>query len=316
MTTRIPNGKFFFFFDEKQYHIVPVENKQLNLLDEVKFEKPDYLAVNTKFLKDSMTFTGLLNRAKRFFSNENIDYTDSNVITNQRIRFKVVSQVVINQQRYRFLPRVDSQFVEDKKFVLFGFHKQPEASIDVCGRYFENQFENVVNLWRQLPPDWYLVIKEHSVAIGDRSHKFFSELLKYPRVVLMDEHADSQKLMQKAQLVCTNTGTMALEAALQGIPSITFSKVWFNVLNYCKHCNWQIFETYNTLADLINEIRSLPNNKEDYSNLINRFAFDGVLTDIVSMPNVLNVNNITKLVEAFVSLIEFNETNKTNITSE
>ena len=307
MVTRIPNGKFHFFYDEKQYKTVLVKNTGVHAATEVKVVKPDYLEINNKTVQNAMSAKGVANRVKRFLTNENIDETDPNVITNQRIRVKVASQEVINQQRYGQLKRVSPEFVEGKKFVLFGFHKQPEASIDVCGRYFDDQFQNVLNIWRQLPPDWYLVIKEHSNAIGDRSYKFFKELLKYPRIVLMNEYANAQELMKKCQLVVTNTGTMALEAALQGIPAITLSKVVFNNLNYCRHCNWQMMEEYDSLEDLVNEIKSMPNNKHDYEDFVANYAFDGILTDIVTMPNVLNNENICNLVNAFLTLIKFNE---------
>ncbi len=307
MVARIPNGKFFFFYDEKQTNFVPVKNTAERIAGGIKVEKPYYLAINDRLLKNKMSFRANINRAKRFFTNENIHPTNPNVETKRGIRFKIATREVINQHTYKYLRRESPDFIEGKKFVLFGFHKQPEASIDVCGRYFENQFENVLNIWRQLPPEWYLVIKEHSTAIGDRSYSFFKKLKKYPRIILMDEHADAQQLMKKSQLVVTNTGTMALEAALQGIPAITLSRVIFNVLNFCRHCTWQDFEKYDSLETLINEIKSMPQNNEDFEKLVRDYAFDGFLTDVITMPDVLNEKNVSDLVHSFISLINFNK---------
>ena len=306
MVARIPNGKFFFFYDEKQSEFVPVKNTGEHEVLAIKVEKPEYLAINDRLLKNAMSLRGNMNRAKRFFSNENIHPTDPNVETKRSIRFKVATREVINQHAYKYLHREFPDVLKGKKFVLFGFHKQPEASIDVCGRYFENQYENVLNIWRQLPPDWYLVIKEHSNAIGDRSYRFLNSLRKYPRIILMDEHANAQELMKKCQLVVTNTGTMALEAALQGIPAITLSRVMFNVLNYCRHCNWQDFEKYDSLEQLVSEIKAMPQNNDDYAKLVEDYAFDGILTDLVTMPDVLNDKNVADLVNSFLSLIRFN----------
>lgn len=307
MSARIPNGKILFCDDEKHAEYVPVCNNNAKyLLNTIKIEKPFYFAVNDKLLKKSMSLKGNLGRLKRFISNENIHPTDPMVETNRWMRFKIVTREIINQKMYTLLTREELKVLEDKKYVLFGFHKQPEASIDVCGRYFENQYENVLNIWRQLPEDWYLAIKEHSNAIGDRSYNFFKRLQKYPRIILINEHADSLQLIKKCQLVVTNTGTMALEAALQGVPSITLSKVVFNNLNYCRHCTWQDFEKYRSLVDLVNEIKSLPNNVDSYTNLVNEYAFDGYLTNIITMPNVLNDKNILDLSNAFLALISFN----------
>ena len=122
----------------------------------------------------------------------------------------------------------------------------------------------------------------------------------------MDEHANAQDLMKKCQLVVTNTGTMALEAALQGIPAITLSRVIFNCLNYCRHCNWQDLENYDSLEQLISDIKAMPQNNDDYAKLVEDYAFDGILTDLVTMPDVLNDENVSNLVNAFLTLISFN----------
>lgn len=306
MVARIPNGKFFFFYDEKQVNFVPVKNMGEKIAQVIKVEKPDYQVANDKLSKKSRSFIGNMYRLKHFITSENIHPTNPNVETRRGRRFRIATREVINQHAYKYLHRDSPDSIEGKKFVLFGFHKQPEASIDVCGRYFEDQYENVLNIWRQLPSDWYLVIKEHYSAIGDRSYSFFKKLKKYPRIILMDEHANAQELMQKCQLVVTNTGTMALEAALQGIPAVTLSPVMFNVLNYCRHCTWQDFEKYDSLEQLVDEIKSLPQNKEDYAKLVEDYAYDGILTDIITMPDVLNEKNVTDLVSSFISLVNFN----------
>ena len=50
----------------------------------------------------------------------------------------------------------------------------------------------------------------------------------------------------------------------------------------------------------------MPQNNDDYAKLVEDYAFDGILTDIISMPDVLNEKNIKDLVNSFISLIHFN----------
>jgi hypothetical protein len=301
---RIPNGRFIFFNDEKQTEIIERKYNVEVINTTLTIEKPSYLFVNDKIIAYKISGKGLLNRIKRFITNENIEKTDPNVLRGF-LRIITATQEVLNQISYKFLKRVDFNSVKNKKYILFGFHKQPEASIDVCGRYFENQFENVVNLWRQLPPDWYLVIKEHSNAIGDRNFHFLRRLSKYPRVVLMHEKEDSHLLIRHAQLVATNTGTMALEAALMNIPAITFSQVFFNKINYCRHCSWTDLEKYNSITDLINEIRVSPDNTEEYTQYIMKNSFEGVLRDVITTPEVLSPENIKQLSKAIMEVSMF-----------
>ena len=60
--------------------------------------------------------------------------------------------------------------------MVYTLHKQPEASVDIVGRYYDNQYTNIQNIWRILPDDWCLVVKEHTNAIGDRPLSFLKKL--------------------------------------------------------------------------------------------------------------------------------------------
>jgi hypothetical protein len=299
---RIPNGRFLFFSDEKQTEVVELNQDTIELVEKkITVEKPFYSIVNDKIVKQKMSVHGLLSRFKRLLTRENIEKDDPQAPHGMH-RILIPMREVINQISYRFLKKSNFDFIGDKKYILFGFHKQPESSIDVCGRYFENQSESVINLWRQLPPDWYLVVKEHSNAIGDRSISFFRKLLAYPRIILVNEKEDSHNLIHYAQLVVTNTGTMALEAALMNIPAITLSKVFFNKLNYCRHYTWLDMEKFHSIIDIVNEIKGVDNNIDEYTQYIISNSFSGVSTDMVLhqksiTPEVMeNFSNAIKMV--------------------
>ena len=307
MGTRIPSGRFFFFSDEKFTNVVP-KSGHLHLDDEsikIKVEHPQYLKVNERLLREKMSLSGNLDRLKHFITNDHVERNNPAVITNRFTRLKVVGRQIINQHRYDSLKREDEDYLSNKKYVLFGFHVQPEASVDVCGRDFENQSEVVLNIWRQLPPRWILALKEHTNGIGNRSVRFFKELQKYPGIALMNESLDSHTLTKNAQLVVTNTGTMALEAALMGVPAVTLSKTVFNCLPYCMHATWQDFERFDNLEALISHIRLNGSGVEAYEELVNRHSYPGVLSDVVSTPNILDdAQNMKNLIYAFKSVTE------------
>lgn len=304
MTTRIPGNRFHFFEDEKQVYVFKRKGYEAKEHIDLQVKKPSYALLNDKLIKKSMSVNGVMGRLKRFITGENIEQTDPDVLTNKKTRFLVKSTEVKNQQLYRNVKRQELSFIEGKKYAFYGFHKQPESSIDVCGRYMEDQLQVVKNIWRQLPPDWYLVIKEHSNAIGDRSPKFFKELSQFPNIILLKENIDSKFIIGKAQLVITNTGTMGLEAALMGIPAITLSRVVFNCLNYCQYFNWQRFEDFSGLVAITEYIKSLPDNKEDYRDLVKHHSFLGYIGDTYGTPEILNdVENNKNLAEAFYELV-------------
>jgi hypothetical protein len=301
-TIRIPTERFVFFKDEKQLSIVERKNTENNYLS-IHPEKPLYLGLNNKILSDTMTLKGLGNRFRRLITGENIERMDPQVLHCQ-YRIIIPLKEVVNQILYRFLKKHRFNSIENKKYIFFGFHKQPEASVDVCGRYLEDQFETVVNIWRQLPPEWLLAVKEHPNAIGDRSYFFFKRICQYSNIVIIDENEDSHRLIQSAQLVMTNTGTIALEAALMNIPAITLSAVFFNRLKYCRHCNWQDLEKYNSITDLINEIKGQPNNIEEYTQYIMTNSFEGINTSLMSVNlSYLTDDNIAKFAGAVKEII-------------
>ncbi len=302
---RIPNGRFFLMADERLTEVIekPVgAQESMPAGQTLRLEKPVYLKNIDRIVDDKMSWRGRMRRLGDFITGRHIVKSDP-LVCSGWARFAVPAREVMNQMRYTHLHRVQADAVKGRKYVLFGFHKQPESSIDVCGRYYDDQAQNVLNLWRQLPPGWLLVIKEHSNAVGDRSPEFFRRLLKYPGIVLMHEKADSHELIRGAQLVASNTGTMSLEAALMDVPAITFSRVVFNRLNRCRHCGWEDMAAYDNLEALIDSIRSEPDNRAEYSEFVMANSWRGMPSDVYSMPSVLDPENIAGIAAAVYSLI-------------
>jgi hypothetical protein len=299
---RIPNNRFAFFIDETQNNILefnePVKNEV------IKLEKPSYLKINDKIVKQNKSTLARLLRLKRFFSGENIEKNDPNVITNKSVRFKVNAGEELNKTVYGRLTTMSFEKIKNEKYIFTGFHKQPEASIDVSGRYHEDQFMNIVNLWRLLPQGWKLVMKEHTNAIGDRSYYFYKELLKYPNIVLADEKTNSQQLIEHSQLVVSVTGTIAYEAALLKKPAVTLSKVFFNRINYCKHLSIYELAEGSNLSELAQELKMQPDNLLEFSNYLMKNSFDGYITDPVTDISVLEEANMQKLLRAFITLAQ------------
>jgi hypothetical protein len=270
----------------------------------IKIEKPSYLKINDKIVKKNKSFIGRLNRLKRFITGENIEANDPNVITHLSTRLKVVLQEEINKTLYYRTKRITFEDLQHDVFIFVGFHKQPEASIDVSGRYYEDQALNVVNLWRLLPPGWKIILKEHTNAIGDRSFAFYKRLISLPGVFLVNENTDSKLLIEKSVLVATVTGTIAYEAALMKKPAITFSRVFFNRINCCRFVTIESLSSYDTLAKLVDELNSEIDNRHEFSDYLMKNTFSGYITDPTTDPTVLEEENLQNVWKAFHELIQ------------
>jgi hypothetical protein len=299
---RLPNNRSAFFTDEHQCNVIELNN-EISTDEIIKVVKPAYLQLNDILLQRSMTISNRLMRIKRFITGENIEKNDPNVLINKWMRFKEKFQEELNKNTYAFIKTTNLKDIENEQFIFYGLHKQPEASIDVLGRYYEDQTVVILNLWRLLPTGWKVVVKEHTNAIGDRSYSFYKNLLSYPNIILADETINAKLLIEKCQLVASISGTIAYEAALMKTPAITLSPVFFNRINYCRHISINELFEYDSIITLIEELRSAEDNRLEFSNYILKNSFDGYISDYVSDPNVMNKENIKKLSAAYLKLI-------------
>ena len=115
----------------------------------------------------------------------------------------------------------------DIPYVLVTLHKQPEASIDVWGAPFDNQYENVKALARVVPAGTEILVKEHRSAIGDRAPSYYAALERLPGVRVIAPGANTPALIRDARLVASPSGTVSFEAAIMGVPAVTFGRMFF-----------------------------------------------------------------------------------------
>ena len=295
---RIPNNRFAFFTDERQSRILDFgESLETEVILEAK--KPDYLAINDKKIKKAHSLVGKIDKLKRFISNENMESNDPTLLNNTRKRVEIKVQEEWNRESYQFVQRTAFSPKEFGNYVFIGLHKQPEASVDVFGRYYENQFQNIINLWRALPQAWNLLIKEHSNAIGDRPKRFYEQLQQLPNVFLVDEKTNSYPIIEHAELVVSVTGTIAYEAALMGVPSVTFAPCFFNRLSTCRQISLEDLAKYK-LNEISFQLANQNDNRAAFSDFLLSNSFPGQFYDPITLPAVLentNVLNISNAIE-------------------
>jgi len=302
-TIRIPNGRFAFFQDEFQSHIKKVSNVITSNGSIIKLEKPSYLAINDKLIAKKGTLKHNLILIKNFILRTNQDTNDPTLFSNPLTQFRIRTTEIYNRFLFkRFVSEILVQNLpQNKKMVLFTLHKQPEASIDVIGRYFEDQLELIINIWRILPEDYILLVKEHSNAIGDRNLSFYKSVKKLHNVYLIDNKADSHKLLDTMESVFTVSGTIAYEAALKGKNAFTFAPAFFNKMISCKEVSWKDFKnkSLNTLMDTNEEGSSV----NEFSNWLLENSFEGIMSDSFGDPRCMHEDNIKALSVGFLTVI-------------
>lgn len=107
-------------------------------------------------------------------------------------------------------------------FVFYGFHMQPESSIDVWGSFFSDQFNVIENIVRATPIDHLVLVKIHRSDVDNYSPYQLKRIINLPRVRLIMPFVSSYEFIAKAAISFTIQGTIGLEAALLGRPVIVF----------------------------------------------------------------------------------------------
>lgn len=302
-TIRIPNGRFTFYRDEFQSKIKEIGSSLPQAVGIIELQKPDYLALNDKHISNKGTIKSSLRLIKNFIFRTNQDSNDPTLYGNPITQLKIKGSEFFNRFIFKnFISEVEIEDLpKDKKKILFTLHKQPEASIDVIGRYYENQLELISNIWRLLPENYILIVKEHSNAIGDRGIGFYKAVKNKRNLYLVNNKTDSHALLDMSEAVFTVSGTIAYEAALKEKIAFTFAPTFFNDLNGCKEISWKEFK-YSSLDEMINNEKK-ENNIASFSEWLYANSFQGIMSDSFGDPRSMEENNIKNLTDAFFKVI-------------
>ncbi len=135
------------------------------------------------------------------------------------------------------------------RYVYFPLHYEPERTTTPDGGAFSDQFRTIALLRHLLPAEVSIVVKEHPSTFnafmqGDlgRHPRHYAALAGLKGVYLLSHRHSSADLLRNCEGVATITGTVALEAAALGKPSVIFGYPWFsgcpNTKLYCAAFNW------------------------------------------------------------------------------
>lgn len=225
-------------------------------------------------------------------------------------RVHVVSRVMrrsvckLGYRMLRPLPPEDfAALAQRKRVYVYAFHKVPETSINNKGRYYEDQAARVLDLWRKLPADAVLALKEHRVSIGDRGWGYFRRLLSLSNVVLLDHRADPAMIREHAQACFTISGTMAYEFALSSKPGVTFAPTFFNPLRHSFQLTTAHFTDGKTLDRILEDNVREGMDTQAYAAHLAAHSHDGQINGPLVEPRVLSEENVALLTRGFLATL-------------
>ena len=305
-TVRIPSGYFGFFTDEEQSDLIARPLGVEYEIVKIELVKPDYLHLNDKIVNKYYSLVQRVKRAFSFVLDKNYEADNPCMYHNKTKKLAVNFKREINRELFRLVGS-KRNVVHSKvgSYVLYPLHKQPEASVDVIGRYYEDQYVNILNIWRGLPEGWKLFVKEHSNAVGDRSIFFYKKIAKLKGVEIIGVGADSHNLIRNASTVITVSGTAAYEAALMGKSSLTFAKTFFNKLAMCDRITLEQLRTTPLKKVLEDQERHKETdlNLHEYEKWLSARVFKGIISDPDSNPACIEPDNLARVAIALNAVI-------------
>lgn len=149
---------------------------------------------------------------------------------------------------------ISNETPDSNSIVLF-LHKQPEASTNPLGGYFQDQLFILDLILAALPYGMKVYVKEHPwqyETIGEdkneRSIDFYKYLIKDKRVKLLDRSIPGGLIIKNAGVVISTCGTVGWESIELGKASIVFGWNWFTD---CKSCF--VVDSVEKLKEAINK---------------------------------------------------------------
>lgn len=312
-TVRIPSMRFGFFRHFTHRTLAPIRDPDEQdreaaraLLDEFRQRppRPFYFAANSRVPMPQLSWIPKLGKHLRLAIEDRNDATrpDLPLLARNRVTESVNAAMMrlINPFTIATLPPA-------RPFVLLTLHKQPEASIDVIGPRTSNQLELAKHVARALPATHDLYVKEHSNAIGDRGHAFYSELKAIPGVVLVNPNQSSFELMKHADLILTVSGTIAFEAALMGIPAVTFAPMFFSPLLLADSVSAEQL-TLARMTELLQQGRAFRASSSDEKAVeflawLLAQSFEGNVSGPQASADTMNEDNLDSIADGFRSLL-------------
>ncbi|MBT4084364.1 MAG: hypothetical protein HN578_15880 [Rhodospirillales bacterium] len=120
-----------------------------------------------------------------------------------------------------------------KKYVYYAMHVEPEVNFHRRSPEYFYQMSAIISIARDLPAGVIMAVKEHMPAVGRRPEQFYAQLRELKNVEIVDVREPGLEVVMRAAAVITFAGTAGHEAAIRGIPVISFGR--HNLINLLPH---------------------------------------------------------------------------------
>ena len=198
-----------------------------------------------------------------------------------RTKFKVLfNEILINFKRKNRKKFIDEnlsyKIPNNQNLIFFALQQEPERSLLISAPDYIDQVENVNFIAKSIPKNYHLVVKEHPTQGPPtrdwRKKSDYQKMMNNPNVTIIHPSVPADKIIEKSKLVISISGTLALETAFYGIPSITFADNDYPLIPSISKLS-----SKDELSELIRfSLENIKNNPDDvkkYFDILERNSF-------------------------------------------
>ena len=160
---------------------------------------------------------------KYYFSKKGKDGLPFRPLKKEMLIHNIIKRRIASRNRKKIYQNLTYSVDFSEKYCIYFLHHTPEYTIDTLGGPFRDQIFLIKTISESLPLNQTLYVKEHVVMIGLRPSIVYQNISKIPGVKLISNDITSHRLIKKANIVFTVSGTAAIEAMINDVPAIMFS---------------------------------------------------------------------------------------------
>jgi hypothetical protein len=274
---RLISTNFLFFLDPQQSSFLEKTKKDIFTLNDLDLDNYKKYLKTVDPKKKLFDFKLIFFKLFKIFFNDYYDKSDP-TFHGKIKRIKNFLGKFLNYYLFNFIKKKKLSDLKNKKYIIYFLQKKPEASLDVKGLYYSDHIKNIEIIWKILPTDFDLIIKEHPSCIGDNNLKFYRTILNMNRIFFIEKKCGFDELVKKSFCTFSVSTTASMESAILKIPSFTFSNCFFNEMKFCKNISLEDIRKCKNLESLVKSLIEENKNKSFLENLkFLKNSFEGSL---------------------------------------
>lgn len=189
------------------------------------------------------------------------------------------------------------------RLALYPLQMQPEANLDVWGQEFRDQAKLVRQLADGLPDGWHLRVKANPKSKYELNEELMNVLRTHPRVSPIPITDSMASVFSEVDLVCTVTGTVAVECVLSGKPLAQFGPSVVESGPGCAQLG-SAADIADVAVNVESGIYKLASD-EDRIRLVKKLyatTFPGRISDPLHLPLVMATDNVRAVVNSILEV--------------